>query len=94
MLREQWNSLRTGDRVLVHHSVDGQLRLAAGVVTAVTAGAGSNDVSVKLSSRGTPEVVHPQRLHVHTDPIEADGHCWRCAADSPVATPPPKRRSA
>ena len=38
MLRLDWNALRTGDRVLVHHATDGDdFDLVAGVVTAVTA---------------------------------------------------------
>lgn len=81
MLRADWNSLRPGDRVMVHHSRgDGAGRLLAGVVTAVAPASGSNEVAVRVSTGNASELLHPGRLSVHHDPIEFDGHCWRCSA--------------
>jgi hypothetical protein len=95
VLRHDWNALRSGDRVLVHHSIDEELRLVTGVVTAVTADDGGNDITVRVLTPRGQQVVHPGRLSVHHDPIELDGHCWRCAALGPPTTAPPsKRRSA
>lgn len=80
VLRADWNSLRPGDRVMVHHTTDdGGVRLLAGVVATVASGGGANDVAVRVSHGGT-RLVHPGRLSVHHDPIEFDGHCWRCSA--------------
>lgn len=96
MLRHDWNALRNGDRVLVHHSVDDELRLVAGVVTSVTSGAGGNDIAVRVTTPRGQQLIHPARLSVHRDPIEYNGHCWRCAALDPMTTSSPtsKRRSA
>jgi hypothetical protein len=94
MLRLDWNALRAGDRVLVHHGSDGgDVHLVAGVVTAVASAAGSNDVTVRVSTLSGQQVIRPPRLSVHHDPIGFDGHCWRCAALVPPATTT-KRRSA
>jgi hypothetical protein len=92
VLRHDWNALRHGDRVLVHHSIDDQVRLVAGVVTAVTPGQGGNDIAVRLTTHRGQEVVHPRRFSVHHDPIEYDGHCWRCAALAPPTTPSTSKR--
>jgi hypothetical protein len=93
MLRLDWNSLRSGDHVLVHHEVRGSDRLIAGVVTSVTPTSGSNDVEVKLNVGGRTELVRPQRLHVHHDPIDVDAFCWRCSSPRPLPVVA-KRRSA
>ena len=95
MLRHDWNALRHGDHVLVHHSMDDEVHLVAGVVTAVTADDGGNHIiSVRVATHRGQQVVHPRRLSVHHDPIEFDGHCWRCAALAPPTTATPKRRLA
>jgi hypothetical protein len=95
VLRIDWNALRGGDRVLVHHAIDDEVRLVAGVVTAVTAVGGSNDIEVRVTTHRGQRVIHPPRLSVHHDPIEYDGHCWRCAAlEPPTTTTVPKRRRA
>ena len=93
MLRLDWNALRTGDRVLVHHATDGDVHLVAGVVTEVTPADGSNDVVVRVATLRGQQVIRPPRLSVHHDPIGFDGHCWRCAALVPPATTT-KRRGA
>ena len=81
MLRLQWNALRVGDRVLVHDVDDASLALTAGVVTAVHAGRGSNEVAIRLAGHGhaRSRVVSPHRLAVHMDPQGRDEGCWRCA---------------
>ena len=94
MLRLDWNALRSGDRVMVHHATEGDdVRLVAGVVTAVTPADGSNDVAVRVATHSGQQLIRPRRLSVHHDPIGFDGHCWRCAALVPPA-PAPKRRRA
>jgi hypothetical protein len=80
--------------VLVHHAIDDHVRLVAGVVTGVTTLAGGNDVAVRLTTGGGREIIHPSRLTVHHDPIEYDGHCWRCVTNDPPTTAPAKRRRA
>ena len=81
MLRLQWNTLRVGDRVLVHDIDDARLALTAGVVTLVQSGRGSNDVAIRLTGDGHTRgrIVCPQRLAVHMDPQGLDESCWRCA---------------
>ena len=91
MLRLEWNSLRTGDRVLVHDADDPHLRLLAGVVATVLETSGANEVSIKVSTPVGVRLVKPQRLSVHPDPVDFDGQCWRCAG--PQSAPPPATRS-
>ena len=92
MLRHDWNALRGGDRVLVHHSIDNEVRLVAGIVTAVTHDQRCNEVAVRVTTHQGQQLIHPPRLSVHHDPIEYDGHCWRCAALEPPATSSPSKR--
>lgn len=84
MLRADWNGLGSGDNVLVHHNNRGQPQLIPGVVVSVATVDGSNDVGIRLAGRALDELVHPGRMSVHHDPIELDGHCWRCTAGQPV----------
>ncbi len=92
MLRNDWNALRPGDRVMVHDtSNDGAAHLVAGSVVSVESTGGSNDIAVKVADRGGSRIVHPSRLSVHHDPIEFDGHCWRCTSGDPQVA---KRRGA
>jgi hypothetical protein len=90
MLRVDWNGLQQGDRVLVHHDVDGAGQLLAGVVTEVVEASGSNEIAVRVQSPRT-EIIHPQRLRVHHDPVESETHCWRCASHAPPVAAPKKR---
>lgn len=80
MLRRDWNALRTRDRVLVHHTVDGDQRLCAGVVIGVQVAGSGNEVEVRIDTERGQETISPSRLAVHRDPIDLDGHCWRCSA--------------
>lgn len=91
MLRVDWNALRTGDRVLVHDG-DDAMRLVAGVVVSTAPGAGSNAIAIKLTGGGS-DTVEPQRLTVHHDPIEFDGHCWRCTTIDGAASRPKRAQS-
>ena len=96
MLRLEWNSLRAGDRVLVHDADDPQRRLVAGVVAAVLTTSGANEVSIRVTTPTGVRVVKPQRLSVHADPVDFDGQCWRCAGpkSSSQAAPRPRRGGA
>jgi hypothetical protein len=93
VLRRDWNALRPGDRVLVHHSVDGSVRLVAGVVATVAACDGSNAIAVRVDASGGHQTIEPRRLRVHHDPIEADAHCWSCASSTPAEKLPRPRGS-
>jgi hypothetical protein len=92
MLRLEWNSLRTGDRVLVHDAEDPQLRLVAGVVAEVLQTSASNEITIRLTSPGGGRVIQPQRLSVHHDPVNFDGQCWRCAGPKPASQAPARPR--
>jgi hypothetical protein len=96
MLRLEWNSLRAGDRVLVHDADDPQLRLVAGVVSAVLQTSGANEVSIRVTTPVGVRVVKPQRLSVHPDPVGFDGQCWRCAGPQSAsqASTAPRRKHA
>ena len=96
MLRLEWNSLRPGDRVLVHDADDPQLRLLAGVVARVRSTPGSNEVSIRVAMPTGVSLIQPQRLSVHHDPVDFDGQCWRCAGPQSAAQTPTrsKRRGA
>ena len=88
MLRLEWNSLRQGDRVLVHDADDSNLRLLAGVVARVRQTSGSNEVSVRVVTPTGVSIIQPQRLTVHHDPVDFDGQCWRCAGPQSAARTP------
>ena len=81
MLRLEWNSLRVGDRVLVHDAADADLALVPGVVAMVQTAAGSNDIGVRVTAEGAGHrIVRPARLAVHLDPWAHTETCWRCDA--------------
>jgi hypothetical protein len=92
MLRLEWNSLREGDRVLVHDADDPELRLLAGVVAGVLKTSGPNEVSIKVTSPVGVRVIQPQRLSVHHDPVDFDGQCWRCAGPQSASRAAPRPR--
>jgi hypothetical protein len=80
VLRFQWNSLRKGDRVLVHDLRDPGLRLRAGVVEMVQTLLGANDLGIRVGEPGMSTVLRPGRLAVHLVPLDASEPCWRCEA--------------
>jgi len=74
----QWNSMRVGDRVMVHDDHDADLALSPGVVQYVeTPEQGANDVTIRLD--GDPSrLVRPRRHAVHILPLDRRFSCWRC----------------
>lgn len=79
MLKFQWNSLRTGDAVMVHDDLDPNFALQTGTVELVETGRWyTNDVAIRIDHHG-PLVVRPRRHAVHLVPLDRRS-CWRCDA--------------
>lgn len=79
MLRFQWDSLRRGDRILVHDAAQPHLGLRPAEVVFPHTAASGDDVGARYSNgpdAGT--VVRPGRFAVHFDPITDESACWRC----------------
>ena len=75
MMRFEWNSLRVGDEVRVHH--DGG-RLEPGTVAFVDVLHGSNGVGIRTSSPLGSHVSWPSRLAVHAAAGSTDDPGWQC----------------
>ena len=83
MLSFQWNSLKPGDRVMVHDDFDPGLKLWEGVVQLVEQGRWyTNDVGIRIDHH-IPVLVRPRRHAVHLLPLDRSS-CWRCEAIVPV----------
>ncbi len=79
MLRIEWDSLRAGDRVLVHGGWDTDLALEAGVVVMVDSKHNTpNGVGVRIGTGDAWHVVWPLYLAVHSDPQHQQEPCRRC----------------
>jgi hypothetical protein len=77
--RLRWNSLRVGDKVLVHDPVDPVRVLQPGTVAIVDTMRTSNDIGVRVTFDGQgSRVIRPLRLTVHVDPRDMTEPCWRC----------------
>ena len=80
MLRFQWDSLRRGDRVLVHDAATPDLGLRPGVVVLVGATGPRRDVAVRYTAGpDAGRIVRPGRFATHADPLTDAAECWRCA---------------
>ena len=91
MLKFDWNSLRIGDRVLVHDSEGAQLTLRPGVVAMIDARKGAKRAGVRFT--GSDEqlgIRWPSYRTMHRDPRASNDQCWRCdeAVDAPSDTNP------
>jgi len=102
MLTFQWNSLRVGDRVIVHDDELPGLPLQPGVVADIQSHRRRNDVAVRVETPGGSHVCHPRRQAVHLAPLDPDDVCWRCTetakhrsapTPAPTATPTTTRCS-
>ena len=81
MLSFEWNSLRSGDAVIVHDDLDPGLALAEGVVTLVEPQPwDTNDGAIRIDEP-RPEVLGPRRHVVHLLPLDRRT-CWRCDANA------------
>lgn len=76
MLLFQWNSLRTGEAVMVHDDTNLSGPLEGGRVQFVQTGlsTGGNDIAVRLDSG---RLLRPRRGAVHTTST-GSRDCWRC----------------
>jgi hypothetical protein len=93
MLSFQWNSLRTGDRVLVHDDQDPGLALHEGIVELVETGRWyTNDVVIQID-HDVPARVRPRRHAVHLLPLDRRS-CWRCDAIAAHDAPSEAERPA
>lgn len=86
MMAFEWNALRVGDAVLLHHDAGDDYPLDRGVVAFVDGKRGENDVGVRLSAvEHHRRVVRPYRQTVHLDPARDTADCWRCGRASVTA---------
>ena len=87
MLKSDWNSLRSGDALLVHDPRDTNLLLVGGVVSMVqvpTGKKGVNRIGIRVGDGDESQVVWPSYLAVHRDGGDLTATCWRCAAIGPI----------
>jgi hypothetical protein len=83
MTRFEWDGLRRGDAIFVHHSPGTQHRAAPATVAFVNVRAArGNEVGLRMAD-GT--VVWPSWLAAHTEPVQAADACWRCGTPEPSA---------
>jgi hypothetical protein len=79
MLRFQWDSLRRGDRLLVHDAAAADLGLRPAVVVLVDTAGAHHDVAVRYTDGpDAGRVVRPGRFATHPAPLGATADCWRC----------------
>jgi hypothetical protein len=82
MLRFEWNTLRVGDRVLVHDQRRADLTPIAGEVAQIDSHSGLHGVGVRVPASPTgSRVLWPSYLAVHRDPRDPRDpaeSCWRC----------------
>ena len=79
MLRFEWNALRVGDPVHVHHSPATERRAALGSVHLVQMSRRENGVGILVTEDdGSSRVVWPSRLMAHLAAVDEPGACWRC----------------
>jgi hypothetical protein len=87
MTRVEWNSLRVGDVVHVHHPVTGRRPARRGVITAVTQRTHrTNEIGVRLDD-DTQSIVWPSSVTVHPEATSPTGSCWRCDELPAVGVP-------
>ena len=85
MTRFLWDSLRIGDKVLVHDDQVGDAQLRPGVVTGLNVRGRRHDLGIRISRGANDVILWPSPLTVHFDPLEAHEPCWRCDALAAVA---------
>ena len=78
MLKFEWNTLRTGDDVLVHDPATAEAALLPGVVTTVHTHKRQNEVGIRVAAKGRTAILWPARLAVHRAPRDPRVPCWRC----------------
>jgi hypothetical protein len=75
-----WNALQKGDHVLAHVEADGGYPLREAIVVMVDARRTAHDVGVRFLVEGAPAgpIIWPDRLRVHSAPLDPSDRCWRC----------------
>jgi hypothetical protein len=85
MNRFEFNGLKPGDVVHLHHSMATEHRAEEGVVAFVHQKAkADNDVGIRVGAGEGREVLWPTRMGVHPEAIAPEGECWRC--DEPLVS--------
>ena len=80
MTRFEWNGLRIGDAVFVHHPWAEPATADPGVVELITVRAHlGNEVGIRMSG-GDHQVMWPTWLTTHRELVAHEGSCWRCEA--------------
>jgi hypothetical protein len=78
----EWDTLRVGDRVLVHDDLSTveDFPLCGGVVATVDGMTRPHRVGINVAtvSKAATVVVRPLRMQVHRDPRDPSEPCWRC----------------
>jgi hypothetical protein len=92
MLSFEWNSLRSGDAVIVHDDLDPGLALAEGVVTLVEPRPwDTNDVAIRID-KPRPDVVRPRAarstFYRSTDVHAGVATRTRSRTRTPISTAP------
>jgi hypothetical protein len=84
MTRFDWDGLRPGNEIFVHHSPATAHRAGAATVDFVTVRTRrGNAVGLRLTDGS---VVWPSWLATHVEPVAPAGECWRCAQPAPATT--------
>jgi hypothetical protein len=89
VLKFDWNTLRIGDRVLVHDQRRVELTAIPGEVALVDSHYGVNGVGIRVALAGSTDVkvLWPSYLAVHRDPRDTTEPCWRCEEPAAVGRP-------
>jgi hypothetical protein len=76
----EWNSLHTGDRVVVHGHTDDDYRFPKpGLVGFVTVRRPINEVGIQIDTASGPRVLWPTRQEVHAATQAGASACLYCA---------------
>ena len=80
MRRFEWNAMREGDAVHLHHSPETQRRAAPASVEIVHMTPGDNELGIRIDGDVDRAygVLWPSRLTAHVAPVADRGDCWRC----------------
>lgn len=96
MITFDWNSLRVGDRVVVHERTANRYQVAQpGLVQFVTLRRPINEVGIRIESPSGPRVLWPTCPEVHAATSGAAATCQDCipATRAPAPTESPLRKS-
>jgi hypothetical protein len=79
MLKDDWNGLRVGCKVLVHDHESDILSLIPGVVAAIDRRKAANRLGIRPTVAGNErKICWPTHVALHLDPPRPTEHCWRC----------------